>query len=136
MKVIKEIGAAPKFEFEASSPKDIFEKLALLDSLFTETTCGCCGSAEISYVNRPVENGSYLELRCRKCRAQLSYGQNKDGKGIFMKNWDSEAKCPLPNRGWYVYQKNTGSQSSSAPAVQAAPERTWEEPQRQGDIPF
>lgn len=134
MKVTKQVGQAPVFEFEASSPKEIFEKLALLDSLFTEDSCGCCGSKEIIYFNRPVDNGSYLELRCQKCRAQLSFGQNKDGKGIFAKRWDKDTKQPLPNRGWYVYHKQ-GDQQEPQPARAFGGQSNLPSP-GSDDIPF
>ena len=134
MRVTKTPGQAPKFEFEAGSPKEIFEKLALLDAIFTESKCGACGSSDIIYVNRPVDNGSYLELRCNKCRAQLSFGQNKDGKSIFKKNWDKEAKRAMPNGGWFIYQ--AGNQSSGDASEGTTQARQPAQQMSEGDMPF
>jgi hypothetical protein len=108
MKVTRKVGEDLTFEFEAQSPKDVFCRLALLDSLFTESTCGVCGSARIRFVRRDIDNGFYLEQRCQEpnCGAQLSFGQNKEGGGIYVKNWDKDNKRPMPNRGWYIYKKN------------------------------
>lgn len=136
MRVIKEVGKAPVFEFDAGSPKEIFDKLALLDSVFTEKTCGCCNSEDIVYVVRPVDNGSYLELRCNKCRAQLSFGQNKDGRGIFVKRWDKDKKEAMPNRGWFIYQKSSQGDSYESPATGARSPSNQSPPMSGEDIPF
>lgn len=119
-----------KFIMEAGSPKEAFSKLALVDSLFTESCCGCCDSKNICFAERKVENGSYLEMRCRDCNAQLDYGQNKDGKSIFAKKWDSENKCALPNNGWHVWKKDGGDAPKKAQKPQTTPE------QDANEIPF
>lgn len=121
------------FVMEAATPKEAFSKLALVDELFSEKECGCCHSADIKFVQRKVENGFYLEMRCQKCGAQLAYGQNKEGGGIFVKKWDSEKRCAMPNGGWYIYQKQGDSheQPSRGNAHNDSPP-----PPQDGDIPF
>src|SRR5947208_3071208 len=59
------------------------------------------------------------EARCTKCNAQLSYGQNKEGGGLFVKNWDKENRRPMPNRGWYVYGKDNHHNQDAPPARQS-----------------
>ena len=105
------------FSFEAPTPKDVFVKLALIDDLFNEGECGCCHSKAIRFVQRKVDNGFYLEMRCADCGAQLDYGQNKEGGGIFVKKWDKENQRPMPNGGWHVYHR-TSDQGSEPPAQQ------------------
>lgn len=129
-----------KFIMEASSPKEAFIKLALIDDLFSEGECGVCKSKEIRFVNRKVDNGSYLEMRCMACRAQLSYGQNKEGNGIFLKKWDKENRCPMPNGGWYVYQQGGGRSDdhhhNQDPPQQQRRDSGMEAPPPSNDIPF
>lgn len=92
--------------------KQAFELKAVCDELFGEEKCGCCGSESIVHqVTHPGEY-TYYKLRCMNpdCGAVLDFGQNKDMKGLFVKRWDSEARAPMPNNGWYVWD---GSNSSS-----------------------
>ena len=130
MKVIRQVGEGLRFEFDADSPKVIFERLALVDSLFRESACGLCLSKKIIFIKRDVDNGCYLEMRCQnaECGAKLDFGQNKDGKGIFLKNWDRDAKRPLPNRGWYIYQKGE--------AQGETPQQTATSGSGQEEVPF
>lgn len=131
MKVTFQSGQLPRFEFEASSPKEIFERLAVV-TMFSERTCGCCAGENIIYEKRDIDNGSYLSLRCLDCRAQLDFGQNKDGKGIFKKTWDKDSKRPLPNKGWYIYGGTGSSTASNSSAPSSAPIQD----QGQENIPF
>ena len=117
-KVERELPSGIKVAFEASSPLGIFKGCALLDDLFAETKCGCCGSEEIKFSKRDAENGCYLEMRCKKCGAQLSYGQNKEGGGIFAKRWDKE-KGVLPNGGWHKWVK-PGDADEETPRKQSS----------------
>ncbi len=52
--------------------------------------CGCCGSDDITLQARPTHNSefTYLEMTCRKCHAQQSFGEYKTPKGaFFLKPW-------------------------------------------------
>ncbi len=126
MRVTFAAGTAPIFEFEGNSAKEIFEKLAAVQALFNESHCGCCKSKNIVYEKREIDNGMYLELRCLDCRAQLAYGQNKDGKNLFVKKWDKEAGAPMPNGGWFIYQKD-GEKKASTQQTSDKPKDTPEE---------
>ncbi len=124
-----------KFIMDAASPKEAFIKLALVDELFNERACGCCKSTEIKFQNRKVTNGSYLEMKCMKCGAALSYGQNKEGGGIFVKKWDSQSKCEVPNGGWVVYNREAKHHSQPPPRGNEHDQRVNAPPSGE-DIPF
>lgn len=125
-----------EFEFDAETPKAVFSKLAMIDDLFAEKCCGCCKSENIRFTERKVDNGSYLEMRCLDCNAQLDYGQNKEGGGIFVKKWDKENRRPMPNGGWHVYQRQGDSYEPPANAAPSQQRRMDPPPPTDGDIPF
>ena len=111
-----------RFEFEQDGVdrKQAFELVAVLDELFGEEKCGCCGGTDVRHqVTHPGEY-TYYKLKCMnpECGAMLDFGQNKDMKGLFVKKWDSEARAPLPNGGWYVWD---GQSNSRGPDVERAP---------------
>jgi hypothetical protein len=98
------------FEISGGSMKDIFEGIAAVQEVFeADTSCGCCGSQDISFRVRESSKGNktfkYYELRCNQphCRARFSFGQNQDMKNLFPKRTDENGDW-LPNRGWYKYQ--------------------------------
>lgn len=93
------------FEQDGVDRKAAFELVAVLDELFGEEKCGCCGSEDIRHqVTHPGEY-TYYKLKCQNpdCGAVLDFGQNKDMKGLFVKRWDADERQPLPNNGWYVW---------------------------------
>jgi hypothetical protein len=93
------------FEVEGGTQKDLFENIASLQEVFeADSTCGCCRGTDIRFNVRKVDAFTYYEYRCTnpQCRAQLSFGQNKVGGGLFPKRMGDNG--PLPNRGWSVYQ--------------------------------
>ena len=102
MKMVYQSGKLT-FEAEISSGKQAFEVAAKMAELFEETHCGCCKSEHIRHEVREYDGNSYYKMLCNDCGAQLDFGQKKDGKSLFAKRYDSEAKQALPNRGWYVW---------------------------------
>lgn len=93
-----------QFEAELDKVKTAFEFVAHIGELFEEKSCGCCGSEHIRPQVRHHDSYIFYELRCHDCSAQLSFGQKKDGGHLFPKRYDTEAREPLPNRGWYIYE--------------------------------
>ena len=100
------------FEVEVSHGKMAFEVVAAIAELFEEPCCGCCQSVNIRPQVRDIEAGKYFEWICLDCRAQLSIGQKKDNKTLFVKRWDKDRKQPMPNRGWYHYGRNEAAQDT------------------------
>lgn len=93
------------FEVECATGKAAFEVVAAIQELFEEEACGCCKSAHIRCDVREISNNKYFKLLCNSCGATLDFGQNKDGKGLFVKRYDKDTKDRLPNNGWYIYQR-------------------------------
>lgn len=118
MKVIYRVNESISFEFEGiQTGKAAFEVVAATQELFGESSCGCCKSPHVRCNVRHVGEVVYYSIACDDCRAQLDFGQKKDGKGM----WPKRTKDGqiLPNRGWYVYdgsrREEDGHRQSSPP---------------------
>ena len=85
-------------ELEGDSQRDIFAEIARFQEVFEETACGKCGSENLRFVVRNVDDNLYYELRCADCGAKLSFGSHKKGGGLFPKRKDGDNW--LPARGW------------------------------------
>ena len=92
-------------EFEGESQKDLFGQIASFQEVFEETQCGKCGSENLKFVVRTVDENDYYELRCLDCGARLSFGVHKKGGGLFPKRKDKDTW--LPNRGWVKWNPET-----------------------------
>ena len=96
------------FELQGGSVKDTFECIAEIQEIFeADETCGCCNSSHICFNVRDTPKGSYYELRCQDCGAQMGFGQKKDMKGLFPKRTEHP-----DHRGWYVYTQPQNANSS------------------------
>lgn len=73
------------FELEGSGQKEIFKELALIQEIFSEEKCGLCGSTNLKFIVRNVDNNDYFELRCNDCGAILAFGQHKREAHCFQK---------------------------------------------------
>ncbi len=90
-------------EIEGDSEKALFKGVAKLQEIFdSDQRCGCCRKSNLHFRVRTVEDHDFFEVACGDCGARLSFGQHKDGKGLFPKRKDEDGK-PLPNRGWTVW---------------------------------
>lgn len=107
---------------EGEKQTEVFEELAQLQEIFGEGKCGKCGSTELRFVVRQVEDDKYYELRCTKCYATLSYGSKKKPAGNLFphrKENDNESIMggklksgdKLPNQGWLIYDSKTKTKS-------------------------
>ena len=79
-----------KVELEGDSQRDIFGEISKFQEVFEEDTCGKCGSGNIKFVVRNVDENLYYELRCADCGAKLSfvnvYSTTKKLKRIYAVN--------------------------------------------------
>ena len=93
-------------ELEGDSQRDIFGEISKFQEVFEEDTCGKCGSDNIRFVVRNVDDNLYHELRCADCGARLAFGSMKKGGGLFPKRKDAEGNW-LPDRGWVKWNPKT-----------------------------
>ena len=103
MKASYKLSDKLQFEVEGEGQKEIFKEIASIQEIFGETACGMCGSENIKFVVRVVEDNEYYELRCMDCGATLAFGQHKQGGTLFPKRKDEKGEY-MPNRGWYKWQ--------------------------------
>ena len=87
-------------EFECDTPKEVFSQLSVFQEVFGETKCGKCGSENLRYVVRMVDDNQYYEIRCQDCGARLAFGANKKGGGLFPKRKDLPIKKPRFTAGF------------------------------------
>lgn len=97
-------------EFEGDSQKDLFGQIASFQEVFGETICGKCGSKNLKFVVRTVDENDYYELRCLDCGARLVFGVNKKGGGLFPKRKDKEGKW-LDHKGWVKWVAGSKDES-------------------------
>ena len=93
-------------ELEGETQRDLFGQLAAFQEVFDETTCGKCGSTNVKFVVRQVEDNEYSEVRCLDCGAKLAFGCHKKGGGLFPKRKDADGNW-LPDRGWVKWNPET-----------------------------
>ena len=93
-------------ELEGDSPRDIFANIAKFQEVFEETVCGKCGSENVRFVVRNVDDNLYFEIRCMDCGARLSFGSPQKGGGLFPKRKDGEGNW-LPDNGWVKWNPKT-----------------------------
>lgn len=104
MKLRYKVGEKLEFELEGAGQKEIFKELAAIQEIFGEEACGVCGSKNIKFIVRNIENNDYFELRCSDCSAILAFGQHKKGGTLFPKRKDDEGHY-LPSKGWHKWVK-------------------------------
>ena len=92
-------------EFTAENTKTAVEILSELQELFDQdTACGCCKSTNVYWCVREAQGFTFYERRCRDCRAQLGYGQAREGGRLFPKRKDESGNWS-DTGGWFVYQR-------------------------------
>ena len=93
-------------EFQVDTQVDLFQQLAFFQEVFGEAGCGKCGSENLRFQVRTVEDNHYYELRCLDCGAKLAFGVKKQGGRLFPRRKDKEGNW-LPDNGWVKWNKET-----------------------------
>tara|TARA_Y100000356_G_scaffold126394_1_gene124250 strand:+ start:301 stop:636 length:336 start_codon:yes stop_codon:yes gene_type:complete len=93
-------------ELEADTQVEIFSQLSAFQEVFGETHCGKCGSDNLKFQIRNVDDNLYYELKCLDCGAKLAFGVMKKGGRLFPKRKDKEGNW-LPNGGWVKWNPET-----------------------------
>ena len=99
-------------EIIADTQVEIFEQLAHFQEIFDESACGKCGSENIRFQVRTVEDNLYYELRCMDCGAKLAFGTMKKGGRLFPRRKDKEGNW-LNDRGWVKWNPDTQQEEQS-----------------------
>lgn len=116
MKVTVWVSKNLSVEVEGEDNKSVFKGISDAQALFEDSCCGDCGSEDVKYQVREVEDNQFYEMVCKKCFAKLSYGHAKTGGKMYAKRMEVDNKGKaikdesgkgkqLPHRGWVKYQK-------------------------------
>lgn len=96
---------------ETGGSKEVFKKLAEIQDTFEDDKCGKCGSDNLKYSVRTVEDNEFYELRCKKCKAKLSFGTSKaEPNKLYPKRFltDNKGKAIKGEDGKSVIKGNWG----------------------------
>ena len=93
-------------QIEADTQIELFQQLANFQEIFDETKCGKCGSENIRFQVRNVDDNLYYEAKCIDCGSKLAFGVMKKGGRLFPKRKDKEGKW-LPDGGWVKWNPDT-----------------------------
>ena len=80
-------------EMEASDMKDVFKWSGVFGNL--PKLCDACGQPNLYLSHRSPQNFDYYSLACSDCGAEATFGQNKEGGGLFWK-WDNKMEKYVP----------------------------------------
>lgn len=97
------------FKLQGETVKDIFRAIGQVQEVFDgDAACGACGSAQILFRTRAVDDNEYFELHCHDCYARLAFGQHKKGGTLFAKRKDENGNL-IGSNGWAKYEKPNGA---------------------------
>mgnify|MGYP006138780865 CR=1 FL=1 len=94
-----------RVELDADTQTSTFQAISRFQEVFEESVCGKCGSENLKYVVRNIDDNFYYELRCKDCGAKLAFGVHKSGGGLFPKRKDGDQW--LPDNGWVKWNPKT-----------------------------
>lgn len=93
---IKALNGRVTVKVSGEDAKALFKELASAQEIFSAADqCELCQSADLRFNYRTVDSFSFYELKCNACGGALSFGQRKDGSGLF----------PKPPWGRYEHQE-------------------------------
>ena len=95
-------------EFQVDTQVDLFQQLAFFQEVFGEASCGKCGSENLRFVVRNVEDNLFYEIRCQDCGARLELGVMKKGGRLYPRRKDKDGSW-LSDKGWQRWNSKTKS---------------------------
>lgn len=125
-------------EAEGSDVKELFAQIGKIQEILAEPDCGLCGSENIRFNCRTVDENKYYEMICTDCGATLSFGQRKRGNELFPKRKlnregkpDMETGTFGKHRGWTKYRGNVNdTDDAEAPQQPSPPPPASSKPRR------
>lgn len=90
LEVTKKIGNSEiKISVEGEKPKEILMRLSEW-SFPGVSACGKCKSEYLDLQHRKTKDDHhYVFVKCLKCGAELTFGEKKDGKTIYLRTDDN-----------------------------------------------
>ena len=79
-------GTTITFEDTADNNVDFIEKSSFYMELPTE--CGMCQSTNLKVQHRVAQEFDFYSIKCKDCGGELKFGQAKEGRRLFPKNWN------------------------------------------------
>ena len=113
-KVRMQVGGKTWLEVEVGSVKDALKELSDYAEVFSETTCGSCGSQEVRPLVRTARGYEFYEVACLACNAKLSFGQTREGDKLFPKRRDQNGD-EIGKNGWHQYEKSHEQPQTGGP---------------------
>lgn len=125
-----------KIRLDVEDNKALFDKLAKIQELFEEESCGSCGSKNLKFSHRTNSQGIvFREIRCQACRHVLKIGATIDGSDIFPRRDDVKTGKILGNNGWHDWKADRGSNPEPQSQPAARPSKPAPGPATD-DVPF
>ena len=88
---------------EGATIKALFTAIAEAQEVFDgDVRCGACQSNYIVFRTRTNEKFLFFEQVCRECGAVLTYGQQREGGGLWPKR-KGESGDLFENHGWVKF---------------------------------
>ena len=113
-------------EVSGGTIKEVFKELADYQQIFGEKLCGQCRSTDLVFDHRTdTEGHDYYSVKCTACGAQLGFGQNKTGGGLFPKRKNADGVWDSEHFGWFQWKDRKGRSESSG-ASHGEPEQFGE----------
>lgn len=88
MKLKYQVSEKFAIEHTVEDSKGAFQFLSECATMFGVTECGNCGSHNLEHVYRTPQGYEYFSIKCKDCKHELKFGQQKEGGNLFPKGWE------------------------------------------------
>lgn len=88
MLVTYNVNDRTKIDIELKDVKQAFSFLSYADDVFGVKECGNCGSRDLAFCHRQPQGFDYYSVKCKDCKHELKFGQQKEGGKLFPKGWE------------------------------------------------